>query len=257
MQKPLILVTNDDGISSKGIRVLINIAREYGEVLVVAPDSPQSGKSHSITQEKTIQFHLIAREEGYAEYSCSGTPVDAVKIAVHEICDNRRPDIVLSGINHGANTSINVIYSGTMGAAIEGTFNGMHSVGFSLCEYGDDIDFSHTVPFIKQIVEDVITNGLPKDISLNVNFPAANGEPLKGLKVARGTTGVWNEKFYSANHPHGMKAFWMSGDFTNFEPHAEDTDLYVISHNYGSVVPTKVDFNAYEQINTLKNRLEK
>ncbi len=256
MQTPLILVTNDDGISSKGIRELIKIACNLGDVIVLAPNAPQSGKSHSITQEKTIEFRHILSTQGYTEYACSGTPVDAVKLAIHEICKDRKPDMVLSGINHGTNTSVSVLYSGTMGAAIEATLNGILGVGFSVSDYDDDADFSHVLPFVREIAEDVLKNGLPGGVSLNVNFPKATDKPLAGMKVVRGTRGNWIEKFVSANHPYDLKMFWMSGDFHNYEPEATDTDLFVLDKNFGSIVPIQVDFNAYEHIQNLKSRFE-
>ncbi len=254
MQNPLILVTNDDGISSKGIRELIGIARSLGDVIVVAPDGPQSGKSHSITQEKVIQFRHIVSTQGYDEYACSGTPVDAVKIALHEICKTRKPDFVFSGINHGTNASVSVLYSGTMGAAIEGTINGMHSVGFSIDDYSDDAEFSHILPHIHDIAQEIVANGLPAGVSLNVNFPKACDKPLAGVKVVRGAKGNWIEQFYPANHPYGLKTFWLAGSFLNYEPDAEDTDLYVIKQNFGSIVPIHVDFNAYEHLAEIGKR---
>lgn len=256
MSKPLILVTNDDGISSKGIRRLINIAGKFGDIIVVAPDSPQSGKSHSITQERTIIYNKLRESEGYAEYTCSGTPVDAVKIALHEICIDRRPDVILSGINHGSNASVSVLYSGTMAAAIEGTLNGIHSVGFSVDDYDDPPALTHIIPHVAEVTAEVVKNGLPKGISLNVNFPKAGDKPLSGMKVVRGTSGAWAEKFVPANHPYGRKAYWMAGDFLNYEPDAEDTDLYALDKNYGSIVPVQADFNAYDQIHPLKGRFE-
>ncbi len=256
MQKPLILITNDDGISSKGIRILINIAKEFGDILIVAPDSAQSGKSHSITQEKPISFNLIKKEKGYEEYACSGTPADAVKIAVHEISKHRKIDLVLSGINHGTNTSVSVLYSGTMGAAIEGSLNGIASAGFSLDDYDKDANFSQTEPFIKQVIKEILQNGLPQNISLNINFPKFSEQEIKGFKLVRGTRGTWEEKFYSAHNPHGMNAFWMSGTFRDFEPQSTDTDLFALSQNYASITPIKADFNACEQIEKMKPRFE-
>ena len=248
-KKTLILVTNDDGIEAHGIRILIDIARLYGEVIVVAPDSPQSAKSHSITQNIPISFREIKLENQYREYSCSGTPVDCVKLAVHEILE-RKPDLILSGINHGLNTSISVLYSGTMGAAIEGSLNSIRSIGFSAENYLPDADFSYTVPYIKKIIEDVMQNGLPEGVSLNVNFP----ENPKGMVLCRSAHGKWKEKFIDAKNPHGRKVFWISGKFIDLEPDSEDTDIFLINKGYASIVPTKANFNDIDSLKELKFR---
>lgn len=248
-QNLLILVTNDDGINAKGIRILIEVAKLYGEVLVVAPDSHQSAKSHSITQNIPISFKKIKSEENYAEYSCSGTPVDCVKIAIHEIA-KRKPDLILSGINHGLNTSISVIYSGTMAAAIEGSFHSISSAGFSGRNYLPDANFSYTIPYIKKIIEDLIKNGLPEGVSLNVNFP---NNP-KAMKVCRASAGKWQEKFVNSNNPFGKKAFWISGKFIDKEPDAKDTDIFALKQNYISIVPTKVNFNDLDFLKELEKR---
>ncbi len=251
---PLILVTNDDGITAKGIRLLIETAKHFGDVLVVAPDSAQSAKSHSITQNVPISFEKIASENGYEEYSCSGTPVDCVKIAMHEISE-RKPDFLLSGINHGSNTSISVIYSGTMAAAIEGSFHSIPSIGFSAGNFEPDADFSNTIPFIKKIIKTVIKEGLPQGVCLNVNFPNKSNKSLKGIKVCRAAQGTWKEKFVNATHPYGKKAFWISGDFINFEPDNPDTDEYVLKQGYASIVPVKVDFTAHDYVLKLRKSL--
>ena len=250
--KPLILVTNDDGISAKGLRLLIERAKLFGKVIVVAPDSPQSAKSHSITQHLPIEIKKIEEYDDYLEYSCSGTPVDCVKIAIHEIM-KQKPDIVLSGINHGVNTSVSVLYSGTMAAAIEGSINGITSCGFSVNNYKSEADFSNAVPIIDKIIKYLTDNKLPRNTSLNVNFPDVENQVPDGIKICRATNGNWQEKFVEANNPFERKTFWISGEFKNFEPQATDTDEYAIKHNYVSIVPIKVDFTDYNFINNLKD----
>lgn len=246
-----ILITNDDGINAKGLRLLIERARQFAKVTVVAPDSPQSAKSHSITQHLPIEIKTINETENYSEYSCSGTPVDCVKIAIHEIMPEK-PDIILSGINHGINTSISVLYSGTMAAAIEGSINGITSCGFSVDSYNFDADFSNASEIIDKIIKYLIENKLPKNTSLNVNFPNIEHKKPAGYKICRATKGTWQEKFVQANNPFDRNTFWISGEFKNFEPNAKDTDEYALSQNYVSVVPIKVDFTNYDFIDNLK-----
>jgi 5'-nucleotidase len=250
-KKPLILVTNDDGIEAKGLRLLIDIAKKYGRVMVTAPDGPQSAKSHSITQSLPVLYRKIQESENYTEYSCSGTPVDCVKIAIHEISDIQ-PDFVLSGINHGANTSVSVLYSGTMGAAIEATINGIPAVGFSVNNYEADSNFEAVRPFIEKILDKTFSDGLPAGVSLNVNFPDPKTTDIKGIKFCRATKGAWKEKFVSAANPHGRKAFWITGTFNNLEAGAEDTDEYAILNGYASIVPIKPEFTAHEYIDKFK-----
>ena len=186
MQKPLILVSNDDGITSRGILNLVNVMKELGEVLVVAPDGPQSGMGHAITVGDTLRLNESFIFEGVKAYECSGTPADCVKIARHFILKgNRQPDIVVSGINHGSNTSISVLYSGTMSAAIEGAIEGTPAIGFSLCDYSHKADFSHTHDYIKKIAQQVLKNGLPKGTALNVNIPRKQNEAIKGIRICR------------------------------------------------------------------------
>ncbi len=247
-----ILVTNDDGIQSAGIRTLIEIAKEFGNVTVLAPDSPQSAKSHSITVEIPISYKLIEKTDNYKEYSCSGTPVDCVKLAIHELVP-QKPDLILSGINHGQNTSLSVIYSGTMAAVVEGTMNKIQSIGFSVNNVSPDIDFSQTKPFIREIIRKVIDNKLPAGVCLNVNFPDIEKFKIKGVKVCRAVNGVWKEKFVSANNKY-KNAFWLTGEFENFEPHAKDTDEYAVQNGYASVVPVKFDFTDYSYIDNLKTQ---
>ena len=250
-KKYLILVTNDDGIQANGIRLLIETVKSLGKVVVVAPDSPQSAKSHSISTINPVAIQKISESENYLEYSCSGTPVDCVKIAIHEILE-RKPDLIVSGINHGTNSSVSVLYSGTMAAAIEGSLNGISSIGFSVNNYQHDADFTPALPFVKEISEFVLKTGLEYGISLNVNFPDVTTQTINGLKVCRACEGTWEEKFVNANEPHGRHAYWLTGKFRNMEPDATDTDEYFINQGFASIVPIKADFNAYNQIQGLK-----
>lgn len=241
--KPLILVTNDDGITAPGIRNLIAIAQEFGNVIIVAPDSPQSGKGHAVTVNNTLYLNKISDNE----YSCSGTPVDCVKMAVHEIL-GKKPDLCISGINHGSNSSINVIYSGTMSAAMEAGMEGVPAIGFSLADYSWDADFSHCLPFVRKMIANVLNNNLPKGIVLNVNFPKTTH--IKGIKVCRQANAMWIERFDKRQTPHGRDYYWLTGEFVNYDK-GEDTDEFALANGYASVVPIHFDFTAHFAINTL------
>ena len=248
--KPLILVTNDDGISAPGLRMLISIAKEFGEVVVVAPDSPQSGKGHAITVNNTLYLNKVDIDpEVSLEYSCSGTPVDCVKMAVHEIL-NKKPDLCVSGINHGSNSSINVIYSGTMSAALEAGIEGIPAVGFSLSDFDWNADFEPTKKYVRKIIRNVLENGLPKDVVLNVNFPKIKEEEIKGLKICRQAKAMWIERFDKRTSPHNREYYWLTGEFVNYDK-GEDTDEWALSNGYVSVVPVQFDLTAHHAIQTL------
>ncbi len=250
-QKPLILVSNDDGITSKGIFTLVETMKTLGDVLVVAPDSPQSGMGHAITVGETLRLEESFIFDGVRAYQCSGTPADCVKIARHFVLkDRRQPDIVVSGINHGSNTSISVLYSGTMSAAIEGAIEGTPAIGFSLCDYAHDADFSHTVEPIIAIARQVLKKGLPKGVALNVNFPPRRNEPLKGIRICRQANAKWVEEFDERYDPNGRRYFWMAGNFVNFDK-GEDNDEWAIANNYVSVVPCQFDLTAHSAIPVL------
>ncbi|AKP52715.1 5'/3'-nucleotidase SurE [Cyclobacterium amurskyense] len=252
MSKPLILVSNDDGITSKGIRVLVEVMKELGEVIVVAPDSPQSGMGHAITIGNTLR---LSEEEIFTDvvaYKSSGTPVDCVKLAKHYVLKDKQPDLVVSGINHGSNTSISVLYSGTMSAAIEGAIEGIPSIGFSLCDYSSKADFSHVKEYVRQIARQVLENGIPKGVALNVNFPPKRNEPLKGIKICRQARAKWQEDFEERYDPNGRKYFWMAGNFVNFDK-GEDNDEWAIANNYVSVVPCQFDMTAHHAISQINN----
>lgn len=248
----LILVCNDDGYFASGIASLIEVVRPLGRVVVVAPEKGESGKSHSITMTTPIRLNMIKEEERLTVYACSGTPVDSLKLALHQVLD-RKPDLVVSGINHGSNSSISVIYSGTMGAVIEACLNGIPAVGFSLLDYSVNPDFTASKHVSTRILENVLTKGLPKDICLNVNIPKLPLNELKGIKLCRQAKGVWKEDFIKREDPHHSPYYWMTGDFDNFEPEATDTDEWALAHGFASVVPVKVDFTAYEAYQYLNN----
>ena len=245
---PLILVSNDDGITSKGIRTLVNIMKQLGDVIVVAPDSPQSGMGHAITVGETLRLEENYIFEGINAYECSGTPADCVKIARHFVLkDGRQPDVIVSGINHGSNTSISVLYSGTMSAAIEGAIEGTPAIGFSLADFGPDPDFSHTEPFIRKIVKQVLEKGLPKGVALNVNFPPKRNESLKGVRICRQANAKWVEDFDVRVDPNGRRYFWMVGNFVNFDK-GQDNDEWAIANNYVAVVTCQLDLTAHQAI---------
>ncbi|WP_421754534.1 5'/3'-nucleotidase SurE [Croceimicrobium sp.] len=249
-EKPLILVCNDDGITAPGIRNLISVMTELGDVVVVAPDSPQSGMGHAITITGILRCDPIRIDEGpQSEYSCSGTPVDCVKLAVNVVLD-RKPDLVVSGINHGSNASINVIYSGTMSAAMEGCLEGIPSIGFSLCDFAWDADFKPALPYIKKIAAKVLAEGLPQDVVLNVNIPKYTGEPYKGIKMTRQSRGNWEEEFDSRKDPRDRNYYWLTGKFVNYDA-AKDHDEQALADYYISVVPVKSDLTAHEHLNRL------
>lgn len=248
--KPLILVSNDDGITSKGIRVLVSVMKKLGDVVVVAPDSPQSGMGHAITIGETLRLYEEDIFEDVLAYKSSGTPADCVKLAKHYVLKDRTPDLVVSGINHGSNTSISVLYSGTMSAAIEGALEGYPSIGFSLCDFSSKADFSHVEEWVEKIARQVLENGIPKGVALNVNFPPKRNESIKGIKVCRQADAKWQEEFAERYDPTGRKYFWMAGNFVNFDK-GEDNDEWAIANNYISIVPCQYDLTAYHAISQI------
>jgi len=251
-QKPLILVTNDDGINAPGIRALIEVMNEIGDVVVVAPDSPQSGMGHAITIDSTLFVErVIVDNEKQLEYSCSGTPADCVKLGIREVLD-RRPDLCVSGINHGSNSSINVIYSGTMSAAIEAGIEGIPSIGFSLLNYKWNADFSASKSFVKKISEMVLKQGLPNGIVLNVNIPNVSKKDIKGIKICRQARANWVEEFDKRKNPQGKDYYWLTGKFVNLD-YGEDTDEWALENGYISVVPVQFDLTAHHYIQNLNS----
>lgn len=253
-KKTLILVTNDDGISAPGIRALIEVMSEIGEVLVVAPDKPQSAMGHAITINNTLYLDKISKEGAeISEYSCSGTPVDCVKLAVNEIL-KRKPDLCVSGVNHGSNSSINVIYSGTMSAAVEAGIEGIPAIGFSLLDFNWNADFESIKSFIKKITLETLANGLAKGVVLNVNFPKLKENQIKGIKICRQANALWVEKFDKRKTPFGKDYYWLSGEFVNNDK-GEDTDEWALENGYISIVPVQFDLTAHhfkQQLNSWK-----
>ena len=247
-----ILITNDDGVYAPGIKHLIDAVKDLGRVVVVAPDKPQSGMGHAITIGFPLRMHHVKLMDGIEAYSCSGTPVDCVKLAVDKVL-KRKPDLCLSGINHGANHSINVIYSGTMSAAIEASIESIPSVGFSLLDYSLEADFTAAKKYARIIVEQLMhQKKLDKHLCLNVNFPSIADSLINGIKICRQAYAKYEEDFHERNDPHGKKYYWLTGDFVNFDD-GEDTDVWALEHNYVSVVPVQFDLTNY----TLKSILEK
>jgi 5'-nucleotidase len=250
MKNPTILITNDDGIFAPGIRKLIEIARKIGKVIVVAPDSPMSGMSHAITVKDPLRLIKIAEEENYLEYSCNGTPVDAMKLG-EKIVVNGKPDIVLSGINHGSNASVNVVYSGTMAAALEANIDGIPAIGFSLLDYSHHADLSGVDEVVTKIINNVLENGLPEGVCLNVNIPAVKKEEIKGIKICRQAKGRWEEEFDERTDPHNRDYYWLTGVFSNGDAD-KDTDTWALANNYVSVVPVHFDLTAHKAIASIK-----
>lgn len=252
--KPLILVTNDDGITAPGIRALIKMMNEIGEVYVIAPDSPQSGMGHAITIDSTLFCEKVKIDDGSQsdrEWACSGTPVDCVKLGVNRILP-RRPDICISGINHGSNSSINVIYSGTMSAAVEAGVDGIPAIGFSLCDFSYSADFFAAKNYIQQIVRSAIENRMKKGMVLNVNIPKLPEQELKGIRVCRQAKAIWQEEYDQRKDPRGRTYFWLTGKFVNLDS-GDDTDERALEEGYISVVPIQYDMTAHDYISVLKS----
>lgn len=251
-KKPLILITNDDGITAPGIRALISVMKEIGDIIVVAPDKPQSATGHSITINNTLYLNEISdKGADFRELSCSGTPVDCVKLAVTEIL-KRKPDLCVSGINHGSNSSINVIYSGTMSAAVEAGIEGIPAIGFSLLDYSWNADFSQCKKFIKKIALEVLEKGLPDGVVLNVNIPKLQETDIKGIRICRQAKAVWQEKFDKRQTPQGRDYYWLTGEFVNHDK-GDDTDEWALENGFISMVPVQFDMTAHyamQQLNT-------
>lgn len=247
MKKPLILVVNDDGITAPGIQALISFVKDFGEIIVVAPDKAQSGMGHAITINSTLRLNKYPNTHNVEAYSCSGTPVDCVKFGTKVVAKGRKIDLVVSGINHGTNSSINVIYSGTMSAAVEGSLEGVPSVGFSLDNHSLDADFSACEKVVKSIVSKMLKSKLKGAYSLNVNIPNVPKEEIKGIKVCRQAKAYWDETFEERKDPYGGSYYWLTGEFVYLDK-GEETDIWALRNNYVSVVPTKYDLTDYEGI---------
>jgi len=250
-KKPVILITNDDGVTAPGIRNLIEAVKDLGKIVVVAPDKPQSGMGHAITIGSPLRLHKVNYFDGIEAYQCTGTPVDCVKLAVDKVL-HHKPDICLSGINHGANHSINVIYSGTMSAAVEAAIESIPSIGFSLLDYSLEADFSGARKYARIIVEQLLKSIPDKHTVLNVNIPSVPVDALKGIKVCRQAYAKYEEDFIEREDPHGRKYYWLTGEFVNFDE-GQDTDVWALANNYISLVPVQFDLTHYK----LKEKLEK
>jgi 5'-nucleotidase len=254
--RPLILLSNDDSVNASGLKALIEMLSPFGDLIVVAPGAPRSGASHALTVTTPITVDKVNESKELTVYACSGTPTDCVKVAMSCLLP-RRPDLMVSGINHGSNSSVSVIYSGTMGAAIEAAMLGMPSIGFSLCDHSPDADFSASVKYGKIIVREVLTNGIPKGITLNVNIPALPFDEIKGIRICRQNKGMWNEDFIMRPDPvTGEELYWLTGYYHNEESGAEGTDETALSNGYISIVPTHFDLTAYDVIGDME-RFEK
>ena len=247
-EKPLILISNDDGVTSKGINALIQMLRPLGELVVVAPDGPRSGAACSLTSVEPVHYNLLREEEGLTVYSCSGTPVDCVKLAMHDVL-SRRPDVVVGGINHGDNSAVNVHYSGTMGVVLEGCMKAVPAVGFSLCDHAPDADFEPLTDYVRGITGQVLEHGLPEGVCLNVNFPLAPS--FRGVKVCRQAKGLWQQEWVPCPHPRKSHYYWLTGSFHCTEM-SEDSDTWALEHGYVAITPVQVDMTAYGMLEQMK-----
>lgn len=247
-KKPLILITNDDGYQAKGIKELTESMKGLGEIIVFAPDSHQSGMSSAITTSNPIRARIYHQEEDLTAYMCSGTPVDCVKLALNMFVD-RKPSLVVSGVNHGSNAGISVLYSGTVGAAIEGCVFNIPSIAFSLCDFNPDADFTVPKEVARKLAKKVLEVGLPKGICLNVNIPV--GE-IKGIKVTTQTQGKWVNEYHCSKDGINRDVFWMTGNFENWETENENNDEWALANGYAAAVPVKIDMTAYELIDEIR-----
>lgn len=252
----LILVTNDDGHDSKGLGAAIEVARAFGRVVAVAPETMQSGKSSAITLYDPLYLRRVRQEEGVEVYAFSGTPVDCVKMAFDYLLHDEQVDMVISGVNHGSNAAVNVLYSGTMGAALEGSFYGCPAVGLSLDDHAMDADFEGSIEYGKRIVADLFDHEIELPLCLNVNFPVGKPDTFQGIRLCRQNRGLWREEFYKHEDPRGREYFWLSGAFVNAEPEADDTDEWALAHHYVSVVPVQADLTDYHQLRELAKVLK-
>jgi 5'-nucleotidase len=247
----LILVTNDDGIEAPGLKALVDVVQDYGDVVVVAPEQSQSGMSHAITIKQPLRVKVLEETPSRKIFSVNGTPVDCVKLSLNQLLD-RKPDLLVSGINHGSNASVSVVYSGTMGAAIEGGINKIKSIGFSLLDYSRHADFTAAKIYSKRIIDQVMLNGLDRGICLNVNIPVGAMDEINGVKICRQTDGHWQEEYDKRKDPFNREYYWLTGYFNNYEPEAVDTDEWALKNNYVSIVPISTDYTSLVQLDALK-----
>lgn len=253
-EQPIILITNDDGVTAPGIRNLVEAVKDLGKIVVVAPDKPQSGMGHAITIGSPLRLQKVHLMDDVESWQCSGTPVDCVKLAVDKVL-HRKPDICLSGINHGANHSINVIYSGTMSAAIEASIESIPSIGFSLLNYSMEADFTGAKKYARLLVEQLLKRKLDKHFCLNVNFPSVDVSLIKGVKVCRQAYAKYVEDFNERKDPTGKNYYWLTGEFKNFDK-GKDTDVWALEHNFVSVVPVQFDLTNYKLKEELETKLK-
>jgi 5'-nucleotidase len=249
-KRPLILISNDDGYHSKGLKCLIDMISQFGDLLVVAPESARSGFSMAFSVTLPLRLKLRRKMEGVEIWSCNGTPVDCIKMALSELCP-RKPDLVIGGINHGDNASVNTHYSGTMGVTTEGCMKHIPSIAYSLCNHDDDADFEPMRHIVQYITEKVLKEGLPDGVCLNVNYPLV--DKIKGVRVCRMAHGDWGNEVVRVRHPRNYDYYWLVGDYTNTEPDAEDTDNWALTHGYIAITPTTIDVTSYEMIDQMKN----
>ncbi len=252
---PVILVTNDDGINAKGIQCLIEMVKPFGRIVVVAPKEGNSGMSHAITMKTPLRLKKIARADDVEFYSVNGTPVDCIKLAMSQVLKNP-PDLIVSGINHGSNSSVSILYSGTMAAVIEGCLYGIPAIGFSLLDYMPDADFTGVMNHCPQVIERVLKTGLPIRTCLNVNIPAIPSSEIKGIKVCRQNKGIWREEFEKRTDPRGYEYFWLTGYYHNEEPDVTDTDEHALNNGYISIVPISTDLTDYNLLNSFKKEIQ-
>ncbi|MDR2894476.1 MAG: 5'/3'-nucleotidase SurE [Alistipes sp.] len=257
MEQRLIFLTNDDGVNARGLARLTEVLREFGHIVVVAPEGAQSGMSHAITMSSPLFLRKVRQEPGLEIYACSGTPVDCVKMALDHLLADRPVDLICSGINHGSNAAINVLYSGTMGAAIEGGFYNVPSIGFSLDDHSPDADFEAAGEVARRVVARILESKPAMPLCLNVNVPVARPEELRGIRVCRQCRGHWREEFFCRQNPWGRDYYWLTGAFRNAEPDATDTDEWALAHGYASVVPIQVDLTDHRQLAPLGDILNK
>ena len=249
-KKSLILISNDDGYHANGLRSLIDMVSGFGRLLVCAPESARSGFSRAFSATTPLRLKLRRKWEGVEVWSCNGTPVDCVKLALSELCGGERPDLVIGGINHGDNASVNTHYSGTMGVTLEGCMKYIPSVAFSLCDHRDEADFAPLAPIVTEIVARLLSEGLPRGVCLNVNFPLA--ESFRGVRICRMARGTWGNEVMRCHHPRGYDYYWMVGEYTNDEPEATDTDNWALTHGYVAITPTRVDVTDYDIMDRLR-----
>ena len=249
----LILITNDDGLYAAGLKTLLDVMDEFGKVVLVSTIESMSGMSQALTVKTPLRVKLLEETDRRRIYNCNGTPTDSIKLAVNQLVE-RRPDWVVSGINHGSNASVSVLYSGTMAAAIEGCLYGINSVGFSLNDLSRTPDFTVCKKYIRIVMETLSSEPLPQGVCLNVNIPAIPENEIKGIMICRQARGNWKEEFEKRKDPMGKTYYWLTGLFQNHEPEARDTDQWALENGYVSVEPVSVDMTAHWYVGKLKEQ---